>query len=86
MGHVLDYDDTHMGGDVLHTSSPVLAALFALAERTPVGGEDFMLAYATGFEAGVRAGPHRARPPQGRLASHRHARSNRRGRGRRQIA
>jgi 2-methylcitrate dehydratase PrpD len=56
MGHVLDYDDTHMGGVVLHTSSPVLAALFALAERTPVRGADFMLAYAVGFEAGVRAG------------------------------
>src|SRR4029077_384462 len=56
MGHVLDYDDTHMGGVVLHTSSPVLAALFALSERAPVSGEDFMLAYAVGFEAGVRAG------------------------------
>src|ERR1700690_4141802 len=56
MGHVLDYDDTHMGGVVLHTSSPVLAALFALAERAPVSGADFMLAYATGFEAGVRPG------------------------------
>ena len=56
MGHVLDFDDTHMGGVVLHTSSPVLAALFALAERTPVGGEQFMLAYAVGFEAGVRSG------------------------------
>ncbi len=56
MGHVLDYDDTHMGGVVLHTSSPVLAALFALAERSPVGGADFMLAYAIGFEAGVRTG------------------------------
>ncbi len=56
MGHVLDYDDTHMGGVVLHTSSPVLAALLALAERTPVSGADFMLAYATGFEAGVRTG------------------------------
>jgi 2-methylcitrate dehydratase PrpD len=56
MGHVLDYDDTHMGGVVLHTSSPVLAALLALAERTGVSGEQFMLAYATGFEAGVRAG------------------------------
>jgi len=56
MGHVLDYDDTHMGGVVLHTSSPVLAALFALAERTPVGGADLMLAYAVGFEAGVRSG------------------------------
>ena len=56
MGHLLDYDDTHMGGVVLHTSSPVLAALFALAERSPVSGEDFVLAYAVGFEAGVRSG------------------------------
>jgi 2-methylcitrate dehydratase PrpD len=56
MGHVLDYDDTHMGGVVLHTSSPVLAALFALAERSPVSGAQFMLAYAAGFEAGVRSG------------------------------
>src|SRR5262245_7180910 len=56
MGHLLDYDDTHMGGVVLHTSSPVLAALLALAERSPVSGTDLMLAYAVGFEAGVRAG------------------------------
>jgi 2-methylcitrate dehydratase PrpD len=56
MGHVLDFDDTHMGGVVLHTSSPVLAALLALAERSPVSGEDLMLAYAVGFEAGVRSG------------------------------
>jgi 2-methylcitrate dehydratase PrpD len=56
MGHVLDFDDTHMGGVVLHASSPVLAALFALAERATVSGADLMLAYAVGFEAGVRAG------------------------------
>jgi 2-methylcitrate dehydratase PrpD len=56
MGHVLDYDDTHMGGVVLHTSSPVLAALLALGERSPASGADLMLAYAVGFEAGVRAG------------------------------
>jgi 2-methylcitrate dehydratase PrpD len=60
MGHLLDFDDTHMGGVVLHTSSPVLAALLALAERAqscaPVGGADLMLAYAVGFEAGVRSG------------------------------
>ncbi|MFN9120624.1 MAG: MmgE/PrpD family protein [bacterium] len=68
MGHLLDYDDTHMGGVVLHASSPILVALFALSEHldemrgaanpvsTPVTGRDFMLAYATGFEAGVRVG------------------------------
>jgi 2-methylcitrate dehydratase PrpD len=56
MGHVLDFDDTHMGGVVLHASSPILPALFSLAERTPVSGADLMLAYAVGFEAGVRSG------------------------------
>ncbi|HLH96139.1 MAG TPA: MmgE/PrpD family protein [Xanthobacteraceae bacterium] len=56
MGHVLDFDDTHMGGVVLHASSPVLAALFALAERNKVSGAELMLAYAVGFEAGVRTG------------------------------
>ncbi|MEI6319780.1 MAG: MmgE/PrpD family protein [Pseudomonadota bacterium] len=64
MGHLLDYDDTHMGGVVLHASSPILAALFALSEHldevrgpsNPVSGREFMLAYATGFEAGVRVG------------------------------
>jgi 2-methylcitrate dehydratase PrpD len=56
MGHVLDYDDTHMGGVVLHTSSPVLSALLALAERKPVNGAELMTAYAVGFEAGVRVG------------------------------
>jgi 2-methylcitrate dehydratase PrpD len=56
MGHVLDFDDTHMGGVVLHASSPILAALFSLAERSPVSGADLMLAYAVGFEAGIRSG------------------------------
>src|SRR5215813_7289287 len=56
MGHVLDFDDTHMGGFVLHASSPILAGLFSLAERTPASGADLMLAYAVGFEAGIRSG------------------------------
>lgn len=56
MGHVLDFDDTHMGGVVLHASSPVLSALFALSEREAVSGKAFLAAYCAGFEAGVRAG------------------------------
>ncbi len=56
MGHLLDYDDTHMDGVILHTSSPVLAALFALAEARPVDGKRFITAYVIGFEAGIRAG------------------------------
>jgi 2-methylcitrate dehydratase PrpD len=61
MGHVLDFDDTHMGGVVLHASSPILSALFALAERggidgSQVDGKTLICAYAAGFEAGVRVG------------------------------
>src|SRR5437764_464715 len=41
MGHVLDYDDTHLGGTILHTSSPVLAALFALSDLERTSGRDF---------------------------------------------
>lgn len=56
MGHVLDYDDTHMGGVVLHNSSPTLPAMLALAERQVVTGPDLLTAYALAFEAGVRTG------------------------------
>jgi 2-methylcitrate dehydratase PrpD len=55
-GHVLDYDDTHMGGTLLHASSPILPALLSLAERGQVSGAEFLVAYAVGFEAGVRTG------------------------------
>ncbi|WP_454691872.1 MmgE/PrpD family protein [Achromobacter aloeverae] len=56
MGHLLDYDDTHMGGVILHASSPVLAALLSAAELRPVDGRAFIAAYVAGFEAGVRIG------------------------------
>jgi 2-methylcitrate dehydratase PrpD len=56
MGHVLDFDDTHMGGVILHASSPILSALLAVAETRKVTGPQLMIAYALGFEAGVRVG------------------------------
>ena len=56
MGHLFDYDDTHMGGVILHTSSPVLPALFALAESGGIDGRMLITGYAAGFEAGVRIG------------------------------
>ena len=90
MGHVLDFDDTHMGGVVLHASSPLLAALFAIserasAERKPVSGADLMLAYAVGFEGRRAQRPRRPGPSQGRLAPHRHPGQHRRRRRRRQA-
>jgi 2-methylcitrate dehydratase PrpD len=68
MGHVLDYDDTHMGGVVLHTSSPTLPAILALAERQVVTGRDLLTAYALAFEAGVRTG--QAAPGQRKCGWH----------------
>jgi 2-methylcitrate dehydratase PrpD len=56
MGHVLDFDDTHMDGVVLHTSSPVLSALFSASCAEARSGRDLMTAYVAGFEAGVRVG------------------------------
>jgi 2-methylcitrate dehydratase PrpD len=56
MGHLLDFDDTHMGGVVLHASSPILSALFALGDRGGVDGKRLICAYVAGFEAGVRTG------------------------------
>jgi 2-methylcitrate dehydratase PrpD len=56
MGHVLDFDDTHMDGVVLHTSSPTMAALLSLAAAETRSGIDLMTAYAVAFEAGVRVG------------------------------
>ena len=56
MGHLLDFDDTHMGGVVLHASSPTLAALFSESQRQAVTGAEFLLAYICGFEAAVRVG------------------------------
>jgi 2-methylcitrate dehydratase PrpD len=56
MGHVLDFDDTHMEGVVLHTSSPVLAALLSAAQSGVFTGRDLITAYALAFEAGVRTG------------------------------
>src|SRR3981189_2444714 len=45
MGHVLDYDDTHMHGVVLHASSPILAALLGLADLKRVTGKQLITAY-----------------------------------------
>ena len=56
MGHLFDYDDTHMGGVVLHTSSPVLSAIMALGEKRNSSGKDIITSYVLGFEAGVRVG------------------------------
>lgn len=56
MGHVLDFDDTHLGGVILHTSTATLPALFALGEKRKSSGRDIIVALAAAFEAGIRVG------------------------------
>jgi 2-methylcitrate dehydratase PrpD len=56
MGHVLDFDDTHLGGVILHTSTATLPALFALGEQRKSSGREVILALTAAFEAGIRVG------------------------------
>jgi 2-methylcitrate dehydratase PrpD len=50
---VLSFDDTHLE-TVTHPTGPVAAALFALAEKQPITGEDFVAALAVGIEIECR--------------------------------
>jgi 2-methylcitrate dehydratase PrpD len=47
------YDDTHAQA-IIHPSGPPAAAALALAERKPVTGADFLLAFHLGVEAACR--------------------------------
>ncbi|MGZ9039205.1 MAG: MmgE/PrpD family protein, partial [Burkholderiales bacterium] len=53
--NVFDFDDTHTR-TIIHPSAPVAAALFALAETSPVNGRDLLLGFTLGVEAECRIG------------------------------
>ncbi len=53
--HILDYDDDHREG-VLHPSTVVLPAAFAMAELKNASGEEFLRAYILGSELTDRLG------------------------------
>ncbi|HEX4330145.1 MAG TPA: MmgE/PrpD family protein [Burkholderiales bacterium] len=53
--NVFDFDDTHIP-TVMHPTAPVAAALFALAESTPVSGRQFLHAFVLGVEIECRIG------------------------------
>ena len=54
-GNVHDFDDTHLR-TVIHPTSPVAPALFALSELRRVSGRDLLLAFALGVELECRIG------------------------------
>ena len=51
--HGLDFDDTHIGA-IYHATAPALAAALAVGEEQNASGQDVLLAYLTGLEAGCR--------------------------------
>ena len=53
LAHSLDFDDTHAAGS-LHTSAPIIPAVFAAAEMTGASGRDVITAIAAGFEVQIR--------------------------------
>lgn len=53
MGHVLDFDDTHMP-TILHGTTPVTSAALPVAQWRGLGGDRLITAYAVGFEAAAR--------------------------------
>ena len=53
--NVFDYCDTHLP-TVVHPTSPVAPALFALAEMQRVSGPELLLAFVLGFEIECRVG------------------------------
>lgn len=53
--HVLDFDDTHLK-TIIHPAGPVASAIFALSERFPVSGREFLHALALGIEVECRIG------------------------------
>ena len=53
LAHSLDFDDTHAAGS-LHTSAPIIPAVFAAAEMTGASGRDIITAIAAGFEVQIR--------------------------------
>lgn len=58
----LAFNDTHFVS-VAHPTSPVAAALLALAERQPVSGKDLLLALILGIEIQCRVGNILCAPP-----------------------
>jgi len=52
-GAAWSFDDTYSDA-MLHPSVPLVAALLALAERTPLSGPTFMAAFSAGLEAACR--------------------------------
>src|SRR5690606_16127420 len=55
LSHALDFDDTHAAA-IMHTSSMVVPAVLAIAQRTGHSGRDALAAAVVGYEVAGRLG------------------------------
>jgi 2-methylcitrate dehydratase PrpD len=53
--NVFDFDDTHLP-TIIHPTAPVAAPLFALAQKSPLSGRQWLLAFVLGVEIECRLG------------------------------
>jgi 2-methylcitrate dehydratase PrpD len=53
--NVFDFDDTHLP-TIIHPTAPVAAPLFALAQKSPLDGKQWLLAFVLGVEIECRLG------------------------------
>src|ERR1700676_2945237 len=53
--NVFDFDDTHLP-TIIHPTAPVAAPLFALAQKSPLSGKQWLLAFVLGVEIECRLG------------------------------
>ena len=53
--NVYDFDDTHLP-TIIHPTSPIAPALFALAETSPISGRQLLTAFVAGVELTCRVG------------------------------
>ena len=53
--NVFDFDDTHVP-TIIHPTAPVAAPLFALAQQSPLSGQQWLLAFVLGVEIECRLG------------------------------
>jgi len=56
MGHILDFDDTHLGGVILHTSTATIPALLSLGAQYKSSGKQWIASIVAAFEGGIRTG------------------------------
>ena len=69
MGHILDFDDTHLGGVILYTSTATMPAFLAIGEQKNSSGKDLIVSLVAAFRGCNSNRTSNAQSPPRRMAS-----------------